>query len=273
MDLDLDFRPAAATASALEIVESIRAGGRPLVALSGGTDSAVVAFLAHRADSTGALAVTLVGSAVSDEERWSAAAAANAIGIAHQMLAADPIEDESYRNNPKDRCYHCRRVETRALREFGNPRGFAQFLDGVHRDDLADDRPGLRAMAEAGFLHPLLEAGWGKTDVRLFGQRAGLPNWARPANACLASRVASGEPISSELLGRVERAERTLLVRGFERVRVRVSHNVARVVVGSDEVARLLREPDATEIRTSLAQLGFENVILDVTGYRGPTAR
>ncbi|EQD64396.1 hypothetical protein B2A_02024, partial [mine drainage metagenome] len=107
-------------------------------------------------------------------------------------MAANPLERAEYRANPSNRCYFCRAVEAGRLREFGARRATRTYVDGVHLDDLTDDRPGLRAMEEAGFQHPLAVAGWTKADVRRAARAFGLPNAEQPSDACLASRVAHG---------------------------------------------------------------------------------
>lgn len=253
-----------------EAVEArIRAGGRAVVALSGGVDSSLVASLAYSALGREACAVTLIGPSVARREVDRAEQVASFIGVEHVLLDVDPLRRPEYRENRPDRCYYCRTVETSILREFGAVRGVRQYLDGVHRDDLADDRPGLRAMDEAGFAHPLLWAGWGKQETRAEARRRGLPNWDQPSDACLASRVAHGEPVSAELLGRIERAEGALLDLGFRRVRVRVSHGGARIEVDPTEVARLLEEPLATTAREAVVREGFRPVTVDPRGYRG----
>jgi len=252
-----------------EIVARIREGGRAVVALSGGVDSSIVAALAFSALGPEAIAVTLTGPAVSKAELSRAQRVAAAIGLEHVLLTADPLSHEEYRANRPDRCYHCRTVETRFLREFGAARSAAQYLDGVHRDDLADYRPGLRAMDEAGFSHPLLWAGWGKTEIRAEARRRGLPNWDQPSDACLASRIAHGDPVTSELLGRIESAEAVLLRLGFRRVRVRVRGGAARIEVDPSEVERLRTEPLASEVTGELTRFGFTNVTIDPRGYPG----
>jgi pyridinium-3,5-biscarboxylic acid mononucleotide sulfurtransferase len=252
-----------------EIVAHLREGGPALVALSGGVDSAVVAALAYEALGRSAVAVTLTGPSVSEREVGRARALAEAVGIGHVVLEADPLARTEYRENRPDRCYFCRTVETERLRAFGDPRAVRQYLDGVHLDDLTEDRPGLRAMNEAGFLHPLLWAGWTKADVRAAARARGLPNAEQPSDACLASRIAHGDPISAELLGRVEAAEAVLLALGFRRVRVRVRGNDARIEVDPDEVARLLADPTAPQVERQVRSLGFDSVTLDPYGYRG----
>ena len=252
-----------------EIVRRIAAGGPALVALSGGVDSSVVASLAAEALGASAVAVTLEGPAVAGAEVERARRVAGAIGIEHVVLPVDPLTNPDYRSNPSNRCYFCRSVETTALRAFGSDRRIAQYLDGVHVGDLADDRPGLRAMEEAGFVHPLLWGRWSKADVRSYARRRGLPNWDQPSDACLASRVTHGEPITNELLRRIEAAEAVLLGSGFRRVRVRSAHGSARIEVGADELARATGEPLASEIVEGVRALGFDPVVIDPRGYRG----
>ncbi|HTT25463.1 MAG TPA: ATP-dependent sacrificial sulfur transferase LarE, partial [Thermoplasmata archaeon] len=227
--------------TAEELEEWFAMGGPTLVALSGGVDSGTVARLAQTAAAGRVRAATLVGPAVASAEVERARAVARAIGIPHDLVPVDPLALEGYRSNPSNRCYFCRSAETAALRRFGEPLGFVRFVDGVHRDDLGDARPGIRALDEAGFEHPLLWAGWGKAEVRAYARTAGLPNWDLPADACLASRVPHGTPIDAALLRRVEAAESDLRARGYTRVRVRVGPDGARVEVDPDELPRLVR--------------------------------
>ncbi|MGC2034516.1 MAG: ATP-dependent sacrificial sulfur transferase LarE [Thermoplasmata archaeon] len=256
--------PRSPTAIADELVR----GGRALIALSGGVDSAVVALLAYQALGPNAIAVTLVGPAISQAEIDRAGRSAREIGIDHELVAADPLEVEAYRNNPSNRCYFCRTTETAALREFGQRSSVEQYVDGVHLDDLGDDRPGLIAMAEAGFRHPLVWAAWRKNDVRQFAHQAGLSNWDAPSDACLASRVRHGQLLSAPLLRQIEEAERWIAGFGFRRVRVRVDGGSVRVEVDPEEVGWLRSEPTATAVQHGLSALGFSEIELDPIGYR-----
>jgi uncharacterized protein len=268
MSNPLSAAPVGSRRSPEELGRHLAGGGRCAVALSGGVDSAVVASILRSAIGDEAYAVTLSGPAVSAEEVKRAAEVARVIGIAHAIVPADPLSSELYRSNPPNRCYACRTVETARIRAWGEEVGIARYVDGVHLDDLGDDRPGLRAMDEAGFAHPLVWAGWRKDDVRAFARSIGLPNADQPSDACLASRVRHGQWISAELLGKVEEAERGLHARGFRRVRVRVDGSAARVEVDPGEVGRLLSEPTSSEVRRELARLGFDPVEIDPSGYR-----
>jgi len=226
-----------------------------------------VAALTREALGASSVAVTLAGPAVTGSEVERARRLARAIGIEHIVLDVNPLARAEYRANTPNRCYFCRTVETEALRREGVRRGIVRYLDGIHVDDLSDDRPGIRAMEEAGFEHPLAWAGWTKQDVRAAAHARNLPNWDQPSDACLSSRVAHGQPISAALLARIESGESWVLARGFRRVRLRTDGRSARVEVDPDEIARLDTEPLASELRRILGDLGFDPVEIDPNGY------
>lgn len=257
--------------SAREVVRRLAGGGPTLVALSGGVDSAAVASLAFEALAMDAVAVTLTGPAVPASEVDAAAEVATAIGMRHVTLESDPLVDPRYAENPSNRCYFCRHHEGGLLRAWGAAHSVVTYLDGIQLDDLGDDRPGMRAMDEHGFGHPLVEARWTKADVRAYAHQAGLPNWDRPSNACLASRIAHGQPVTADLLDRVGVAEAWLTAQGYRRVRVRVSGLAARVEVDPAEVPRLMRPGNAGPLREAMARLGFSSVEIDPHGYRTRT--
>jgi pyridinium-3,5-biscarboxylic acid mononucleotide sulfurtransferase len=252
------------------IVERLRAGGAALVALSGGVDSSLVAALLHEALGPEGLAVTLAGPSVASTEVDRAKQVARSVGIEHLVVEVDPLASPEYRANPSNRCYFCRAVEADRLLAVGRVRGIRQYLDGLHADDLGEDRPGRRAMDEAGFRHPLAEAGWTKAMVRAAARDRGLPNWDVPSDACLASRVVHGEAISRELLARIETGEAWIRAQGFRRVRLRARSGAARIEVDPDEVDRLRAEPLASHVRDRIRALGFAPVELDPHGYRAP---
>ncbi|MEM0129297.1 MAG: ATP-dependent sacrificial sulfur transferase LarE [Thermoplasmata archaeon] len=256
------------TAEVRSAVERIRAGGRALVAMSGGVDSGLVASLAREALGAEVLAVTLVSPAVSRAEIERADAVARSVGVDHRRIPVDPLARPEYRANPPNRCYFCRRVEADALLRIGSSFGARQYLDGIHRDDMADERPGIRAMEEAGFRHPLFDAGWGKAAVRSLARQRGLPNWDAPSDACLASRIRHGQPVDRETLVRIETAEALVRSAGFRQVRVRVAGSSARIEVDPGAVLRLASPDVAEPIVRSLRNLGFREVTIDPAGYR-----
>jgi uncharacterized protein len=137
----------------------------------------------------------------------------------------------------------------------------------VNRDDLDDERPGLRAADEYGVAHPLLAAGIGKAEVRRLSRRLGLATWDAPQQACLASRIPYGQRITSEKLREITDAEAVLRELGFGQCRVRHHGSVARVEVEPDEIERAAGAARA-EIVAGLAAAGFTYVALDLTGFR-----
>ncbi|MDE1821485.1 MAG: ATP-dependent sacrificial sulfur transferase LarE [Euryarchaeota archaeon] len=242
--------------------------GPVVVALSGGVDSSVVAAAAQRAAPGRSLAVTLHGPAVAKEELDRAVEVARSVGIRHRLVRIDPTQDPRYAANPLDRCYFCRSQEGDLLLAVAQEERFAVIVDGLHADDPADDRPGMRAMDERKVRHPLREAGLGKREVRELAAAWGLPNHDAPSNSCLASRVAHGEPISTPLLSRVEAGERALHELGFRQVRVRTSQGAARIEVGSEEVGRFQDPALRFQVSFELTALGFTSVTIDPEGYR-----
>jgi uncharacterized protein len=146
--------------------------------------------------------------------------------------------------------------------------GFAFVCDGAQVDDLGDDRPGMKAAGEYRVRSPLIEAGLGKEAVRTAGRLLGLPNWDKPAAACLSSRIARGELITLDRLKRVEEAEAYLLDKGFRQVRVRDYSGRARVEVGQAELDRLFQPVSREHVTQHLLELGFLEVTLDPLGYR-----
>jgi uncharacterized protein len=257
-----DARPGSRLAAAL-------AGLTPcVVAFSGGVDSGVVGAFAHARDPSGVLLATVTGPAVAEEEVERAVRTARTIGAPHRLLPLDPLNDGRYASNPPNRCYFCRSLEGDALRTLAREEGFPWVLDGIHQDDLGDDRPGIRAMNERGIRHPLLEAGLGKAEVRALARELGLPNWDAPSNSCLASRIRTGELITRETLVMVEAAEAVLHREGFTQVRVRTTRGMASIELGREEVPRLGGGPLLQRITQEIQGLGFARVTVDPEGYR-----
>ena len=246
----------------------MKARGRVLVAYSGGVDSALVARIARDALGGNALAVITDTETLPRRELEVARHTAEEIGIELLVLPASELESEEYRANPANRCYFCRQELAGILVPLARTRGFAAIADGIHRSDLGDDRPGIRAMDEAGFWHPLLEAGLDKDGVRALAKELGLSCWDKPSNACLSSRIPHGTPITLEALERVEAAEDFLLGLGFRQIRVRHLGDTARVEVGSEEVPRLLAPDTAAAVRSRVVALGYREAFLDPQGYR-----
>jgi uncharacterized protein len=240
--------------------------GSVVVAYSGGTDSALLLKVAHDELGQKAIGVTAVSPTMPREEIDRATQVAREIGAEHLLLQSDEMEDPDYVANSPDRCYHCKRLRFDSLLQLAEDRGFEHVVDGSNVDDRGDRRPGMRAGRELGVRSPLQEAGFTKADIRAVSKRLGLPTWNLPSNACLASRLPYGTPITHERLQQIDEAERLLHGLGFDQVRVRVHGDLARIEVEAESLPILIEK--RSQILPDLRRLGFSYVTVDLQGYR-----
>jgi uncharacterized protein len=239
-----------------------------IVALSGGADSAYLAWAAHKALSEQALSVTALSPSFSAHDRTMVEEFIDCVGLRHEFIETREMENPDYRANAADRCYFCKDELFSALDDLARARGFAAVAYGVNADDTLDFRPGHRAATEHQVLAPLLDSGLTKAEIRMLSQRAGLPTWDRPASACLASRLPYGTEVTPERLALVERGEVALRELGFRQFRVRLHENLARVEISPEEMPRALSPEIAASIADRLKAAGFAYVTLDLQGYR-----
>jgi uncharacterized protein len=239
-----------------------------IVALSGGTDSAFLAWAAQQTLGERALSVTALSPSFSAYDRAMVEEFVSKLGVRHEFIETREMENPAYRANAADRCYFCKDELFTALDELAHARGFAAVSYGVNADDSLDFRPGHRAAAEHQVLAPLLDAGLRKAEIRLLAQRAGLPTWNRPASACLASRLPYGTEVTPERLALVERGEAALRELGFRQFRVRLHDNLARVEISPEEMPLAFSPQMAAAIADRLKIAGFTYVSLDLEGYR-----
>jgi uncharacterized protein len=239
-----------------------------IVALSGGIDSAYLAWAAHQALKDRALSVTAISASYSAFDREHVEAFLNATGARHEFIQTHELENPSYRVNDSNRCYYCKDELFSMLDTLASQRHFAAVAYGVNADDTLDFRPGQRAAAEHRVLTPLLDAQLHKPEIRFLAQRAGLAMWDRPASACLASRLPYGTEVTEERLSLVERGEAALRKLGFRQFRVRLHDKLGRVEVAPDELPRALSAEMAAAISAALKDAGFTYVTLDLEGYR-----
>lgn len=239
-----------------------------IVALSGGADSAYLAWAAHRVLRSRALSVTALSPSFAEHDRETVEQFVKKLALRHEFIETHEMENPAYRANQPDRCYFCKDELFSVLDDVARSRGFAAIAYGVNADDTLDFRPGHRAATEHQVLAPLLDAGLSKSEIRTLSQRAGLPTWDRPASACLASRVPYGTEVTPERLALIERGEAALRELGFWQFRVRVHDNLARVEISQEEMPRALSQEMAAAISERLKSAGFAYVALDLQGYR-----
>src|SRR5579862_2935198 len=239
-----------------------------IVALSGGADSAYLAWAAQKALGTRALSITALSPSYSAHDRNIVEDFVRAHDIHHEFVETREMENPAYRANAADRCFHCKDELFTVLDAVALQRGFKASAYGVNADDTLDFRPGHRAAKEHRVLAPLLDVGLRKSEIRELSQRANLPTWNRPASACLASRVPYGTEVTPERLGLIEQGEAALRDLGFQQFRVRLHDKLARVEIAPEEMPRAFTPEMAAEISARLKAVGFAYVALDLEGYR-----
>jgi uncharacterized protein len=241
---------------------------RMLVAYSGGTDSAYLAWAAHCAVGAGALAVTADSASIPESHKRDAEAFAAQFGIAHEYIETREFDNPDYTQNNPDRCFHCKDELFTRLEQVGRERGFEHIVYGVNLDDLGDYRPGQGAATQHRVAAPLADAGLSKADIRELSRVAGLPTWDRPASACLSSRIPYGTPVTIETVKTVEAGEEQIKALGFRQFRVRFHGDVVRVEIAREEMAKALTLEMAARFTEIFKALGFKYVTLDLEGYR-----
>ena len=248
----------------------IRGYGSAITAFSAGVDSTLVAVVAQQELGDRALAATAVSASLAPAELEDALRLADVLGLKHRLITTREVEDPRYATNPIDRCYFCKTHLYTELEALAEDTGAKYILNGLNVDDLGDWRPGARAAAERQdhVRSPLHEAGMGKREIRDAARTLGLPNWDKPALACLSSRVPYGLNVTPQKLARIGKAEQALRTLGFRQLRVRHFDDRARVEIAPDELGRVTAEGLAARIEAELLALGFPAVEIDPRGYR-----
>jgi uncharacterized protein len=239
------------------------------VAFSGGVDSAVVAQAAAVVLGPRALAVTAVSPSLASGELEQAKRLAVQIGIRHEIIQTQELDDPRYARNAADRCYHCKTELYTQLDRLLARYQVQVVLNGANADDLGDYRPGLRAAAEHGVRSPLAECGLTKADVRQLAADWELSCWDKPAMPCLSSRIAYGEEVTPQRLRMIDQAEQFLHAHGLADVRVRYHRgDLARIEVPIDQLFRFQDSHWREALNRHFVSLGFRFVTLDLQGFR-----
>lgn len=251
-------------AKLIEILKDMRSA---ILAYSGGVDSTFL-LKALEISGIGALAVTSVSEKTPTSDLVIAEKMAAETGIEHRLIETEELLMEEFVENSPDRCFFCKEELYKRLTDIAVSEGYNFLIDGSNIDDTFDYRPGRDAAKKYNVRSPLIEAAFGKKEIREKSRELGLPTWDRPSSPCLLSRFPYGQRITKEALKRVEKAEDFLRGIGFKEVRVRDHDSVARIEVRDEEINLVLNSGMRRLISDRLKSLGYKFISLDLDGYR-----
>jgi uncharacterized protein len=241
---------------------------RVLVAFSGGTDSAYLAWAARQVLGDNAVAMTADSASLPESHKRDAEEFVRRFGIVHEYIETHEFDNPEYVRNDPNRCFHCKDELFTRLAEVGRARGYQHIIYGVNVDDLGDYRPGQNAAKKHEVAAPLADAGLTKAEIRELSRLADLPTWDRPASACLSSRIPYGTPVTIENVKTVENGEEEIKALGFRQFRVRFHGEVVRIEIAREEMEKALTMEMAGKFTAIFKKLGFKYVSLDLEGYR-----
>lgn len=250
-----------------ELVNWFEGRNKVLVALSGGVDSALVAYAAFQKLGESAIAVTADYKTLSKEELDASKQICSDIGIKQFLLDYNELENEEFTKNAPDRCFHCRMELGSHLIDFAQEHDVQLIVDGTNIDDLGEYRPGIEALKQNGVRSPLVETNFSKNEIRDSAKIIGLSVFDKPSNSCLASRIPWGQRVTAEKLARIEYGE--IIVKQLTKVnqvRVRDLQGSAKIEV-EKEMISVFDIDIMKQLTEKLKMIGFLNVEIDPEGY------
>ncbi len=236
------------------------------VAFSGGVDSTFLLKISHEILKENAISISIDSFFQKREEIEFVKMFTKENNIKSYILKLDILHDDIISQNPKDRCYFCKKKIFTQIKKFVSLLGYKTILDGTNYDDLSDYRPGLKALRELNIISPLLELKFTKEEIRELSKKLNLPTWNKPPESCLATRIPHGEKITLDKLEKIEEGERFLKSLGISLVRVRIMDEFAKIEVLKDEIDIIYKNLET--ITQKFKEIGFKGTLVDLEGYK-----
>ncbi len=219
--------------------------GKVAICFSGGIDSSFLLFVANKVlPKESVLAIIANGEMVPRNDYNEAIEFLKENDFNFKKIDYRPLEIPEFRENHKDRCYHCKKHLMTEIRKEASKNGFENLLDGKNADDLKVYRPGNKATEELGIISPLAKLDFYKEDIRKYSKKLGIKFWDKPSNSCLATRFPYDTILSKESLKMVDLSENEIKKLGLRKLRVRVHENVARIEVEKEDFDKILKNKE-----------------------------
>lgn len=253
----------------LENLLSFLKNKKVIVAFSGGVDSSLLAFLSNKYAKE-ALLVTEKSILYPDEEIQLTSEFAKKYGINHLIVERDPLEDENFRSNPKNRCYICKTGLYEDILKVKEERNFDIILDGSNLDDLDDYRPGMQALRELNIATPYINFKIKKQEIREICKFFNLEVQSKPSMACFSSRIPYEQDINEEKLDMIREAESFLSnTYNLKQLRVRLHlGKLARIELMPEDIMKVMTNENIGKIKDKFKKLGFCYITVDLEGFR-----